>query len=161
MSAPAHTYQRLIEDAVVTLLKADTAVNQTYKDASDTDYTPTIKRAYERSSEVTRLGIIAHARDLVNAMLGPTGRGAQWRCVLSVGVVVADANDKDNDDGDRVQGACERFVKGLTPATLNTALGSAGITIDGITNAEEPDTHDEDRQALWRNSAATLHFSVT
>ena len=162
MTAPAHTYQRLIENAVVTTLKADSTVNQAYKDIRDADYSPAIVRAYDWESEVDRLAIVVHARDLTNAMLGATGRSAQWRVTLVVAVMSSKDHDKGNDNADRVQGACERWLYGLTPSTLNTALGVGSvITIHGITSAELDDAQDDARETLARYSAVTLHFGTT
>jgi len=162
MTAPAHTYQRLIEDAVVTTLKSDSTVNQAYKDIRDADYSPAIVRAYDWEKEVDRLAILVHARDLTNAMLGATGRSAQWRVTLLLSVMSSIDHDKGDDNADRVQGACERWLYSLTPATLNTALGVGSVvTIHGITSAELDDVVEQDRDRLSRFSAVTLHFGAT
>jgi hypothetical protein len=161
MSLPAHTYQRIVENAVVTMLTADTTVNQAYKDIREADYSPTFRRSYQGDKEVTPLDVLVHATDLTNAMLGSTGRGAQWRITLGIAVINSLDHDKANDNADMVQGAVERWLAALTPATLNTALGAnPAITIHGITGAEMPDTKDESRDALMRWSAVTLHFGA-
>ena len=163
MSLPAHTYQRLIEDAIVTLLTAaTTTVNQAYKDIGDVSYSPQIRRAYRGDKQPSALDVVAHAQDLTNAMLGATGRGAQWRVTLVLSVINSIDHDKSNENADMLQGACERWLAALTPATLNTALGVGSVvTIDGITGAEVPDTKAEDREALMRSSAVTLHFTAS
>ena len=162
MSAPDHTYQRLIEDAIVTLLKASTVVNYTYTDQDGKTYAPAILRRYQQSTEAGRLSVVVHAKDLTNAMLGATGRGSQWRVTLSLGVVSVVAHDKDNENADQLQGAVERYLAALTPATINTQLGVGSVvTIHGITSAEDPDQMTDDRETLWRYSAVTLHFGVT
>jgi hypothetical protein len=162
MTAPAHTYQRQIEEAVVTLLKADTdyGINQTYQDGQDVDYSASIVRAYGFSTKVPRLSILVECRDLTNAMLGSTGRGSLWNVMLKLRVSHSIADDKDDENADRVQGACERWLAAVTTATLNTALTGSGITIHGITAAQDPDEMDQAEGALRRTSVVTLHFGV-
>ena len=163
MTAPAKTYQRLIEEAVVTTLTADSTVNQVYKDLKDADYSPAIVRAYDETNEVKRLAIFVEAMDLTNAMLGSLGRSAQWRVTLVISVMHSLDQDKSGTNADRVQGAVERWLAALTPATLNTALGvGSSVTVDGITGAEVPDVFsDGERKTRQRSSAATLHITVT
>ena len=162
MTAPAKTYQRLIEEAVVTMLTADTTVNQAYKDLRDADYSPAIVRAYDETNEVKRLAIFVEAMDLTNAMLGSLGRSAQWRVTLVLSVMYSVDHEKSGTNADRVQGAVERWLAALTPATLNTALGvGSSVTVDGITGAEVPDVFSEERKSRQRSSAATLHITVT
>lgn len=160
MTAPAHTYQRLIEEAVVTLLKADTDINQAYKDQQDADYSPSIVRAYGYASKVPRLSVLVECRDITNEMLGSTGRGSLWTVLLKLRVSHNIPDDKDDENADRVQGACERWLNAVTPATLNTALTGSGITIHGITAAQDPDEMDQAEGSLRRTSVVTLHFEA-
>ena len=160
MTTPAHTYQRLIEEVVVTLLTADADVNQVYQGQQDEDYSPSIVRAYGFATKVPRLSILVECRDLTNAMLGATGRGSLWTVLLKLRVSHNIADDKDDDNADRVQGACERWLYAVTPAALTTALTGSGITVHGIVAAQDTDELDQADGALRRTSAVTLHFEV-
>ena len=166
MTVQAHTYQRVIEDAVVTLLTAaTTTVNQAYKDIRDADYYPQFRRAYEGNKDVSELDVVVHAMDFTNAMLGATGRGSQWRVTLVISVINSIDHDKANGNADQVQGAVERWLYAATPATINNQLSTTWganqpLLIDGITGAEVPDSKAEERQALARASAVTLHFTA-
>jgi hypothetical protein len=63
-----------------------------------------------------------------------------------------------------MQGICQRFLAGLTPTTLNTALttAAAGITVHGITGTDQPDAEvDPQSETIYQASAVVLHFQVT
>ena len=163
MALPNHTYQRVFEDAFVTLFTADTTgVYQAYTDAEGTSYTPTVDRGYKSSTEHGKLAVLVKAHSLQNAMLGAIGRGSQWRVTVSARVLASIAHDPDNDNADRLQGAVERYLAALTVATLNSnaSVSGASITVHGITMAEEDDAVDETAGVVVRNSALVIHFGV-
>ena len=164
MALPNHTYQRVFEDAFVTLFTADTTgVYQAYTDAEGTSYTPTIIRAYKSSEEHVRLAVVVKAHSLENAMLGALGRGAQWRVTVTARVLASIPHDPDNDNADRLQGAVERYLAAVTVATLNSnaSISGASITVHGITAAnQDEDAQDDTAGVLTRSAAIVIHFGV-
>jgi len=164
MALPAHSYARLIEDAVVALLKADTTgLYQAFTNADGSKVTPSVVRQYDYDGTHQPLAVVVVARDLTNAMLGATGLGSQWRVTLTAGTLCSIPYDPENDSADRVHGAVERYLAtSLTVAALNTQLGVGSvITIHGKTSAEVPDALNEGGFTLARTAAVTLHFGVS
>ncbi len=155
----AYSIERRIEDVVKTLLDANTEAQEAV-----TSYSLTTKTAWELDKKVRALGIVVHAYNLANANLAALGGGAYWSATLSLQAGLKIATNQSGDQLNLMQGVCQRFLAGLTPTILNTALttASAGITVHGITGTDQPDAEvDPQSEAIYQTSAVVLHFQVT
>ena len=155
----AYSIERKIEDVVVVLLDANTEAKEAV-----TSYGLTTKTAWELDKKVKALGIVVHVHNLANANLAATGGGAYWSATLTLQSGLAIAKNQSGDQLNLMVGVCQRFLAGLTPTTLNTALttATAGITIHGITGTDQPDAEvDPQGEAIYQSSAVVLHFQVT
>lgn len=155
----AYSIERRIEDVVLGLLNLNSEAIEAVS-----SYGLTTKTAWELDKKVKALGIVVHLHNLANANLAATGGGAYWSATLSLQAGLKIATNQSGDQLNLMQGVCQRFLAGLTPTTLNTALttATAGITVHGITGTDQPDAEvDPQSEAIYQASAVVLHFQVT
>lgn len=143
--------QRKIEDALVGLLAANSEV---------VDLLARVKAGYDVADSRRPFQVVVCCEEPENADMASTGGGSFYHAVVRLDSGFAPQSTGGSIESlNKLHGACERFWRSLTKATLNTAL--SGVTVHGIVSAAPTTEQVKDGAYLVRSSARTLHYEVT